>query len=208
MASTTRAGFEGSIGMVCRSRRRLRAPDESGKRPVLAGLERPPRYERKMRRSPRSYCFSRSWEQGRALTADEAVALCPPRDATTVVESWWDQRACRLTRGGAAAAFVGPGQRLAILPAAIVVQHLIEGSTQPSGVVAPTDWMSVPPGSPSSVVGGSECWARHPGGSSIPEVTSPLAAPWRDSRAGQPDIESGSASSVNDPQRRPSSSVM
>ncbi|MDP9299741.1 MAG: NAD(P)H-binding protein [Actinomycetota bacterium] len=45
--------------------------------------------------------------------------------------------------GESAAAFVGPDQRLAILPAAIVVQHLVEGSTQLSGVVPPTDWMSV-----------------------------------------------------------------
>jgi hypothetical protein len=43
--------------------------------------------------------------------------------------------------GGSAAAFVGPDQRLAILPAAIVVQHLVEGSNRPTGVIAPTEWM-------------------------------------------------------------------
>ncbi|MDP9233576.1 MAG: hypothetical protein M3P01_03380, partial [Actinomycetota bacterium] len=44
---------------------------------------------------------------------------------------------------GAAAAFVGPDQRMAILPAAIVVKNLVEGSTQFRGVVAPSDWTSL-----------------------------------------------------------------
>lgn len=44
---------------------------------------------------------------------------------------------------GAAAAFVGPDQTMAILPAAIVVKHLVEGSAPFRGVIAPTDWMSI-----------------------------------------------------------------
>jgi hypothetical protein len=42
---------------------------------------------------------------------------------------------------GAVAAFVGSDQRMAILPAAIVVERLVEGSTQLHGVIRPTDWM-------------------------------------------------------------------
>jgi hypothetical protein len=44
---------------------------------------------------------------------------------------------------GSAAAFAGRDQRLAILPAAIVVQRLIEGSNR-RGVIPPTDWMPIP----------------------------------------------------------------
>lgn len=43
---------------------------------------------------------------------------------------------------GAAAAFVGSDQRMAILPAAIVVQRVAEASAQLRGVIRPTDWMS------------------------------------------------------------------
>jgi len=43
---------------------------------------------------------------------------------------------------GAAAAFVGSDQRMAILPAAIVVQRLVEGVTLLRGVIRPADWMS------------------------------------------------------------------
>jgi hypothetical protein len=39
------------------------------------------------------------------------------------------------------AAFVGTDQRVAILPAAIVLQHLVERSDRHLGVIRPTDWM-------------------------------------------------------------------
>ncbi len=42
---------------------------------------------------------------------------------------------------GAAAAFVGSDQRLAILPAAIVLQQLLERPDRFQGVIRPTDWM-------------------------------------------------------------------
>jgi hypothetical protein len=42
---------------------------------------------------------------------------------------------------GAAAAFVGSDQRMAILPAAIVVERLMEGSAQLRATVRPVDWM-------------------------------------------------------------------
>lgn len=41
----------------------------------------------------------------------------------------------------AAAAFVGTDQRMAILPAAVVLQHLVERSDRRNGVIRPTDWM-------------------------------------------------------------------
>jgi hypothetical protein len=44
---------------------------------------------------------------------------------------------------GAAAAFVGSDQTMAILPAAIVVKRLLDGSTRFEGVVRPTDWIPV-----------------------------------------------------------------
>jgi hypothetical protein len=44
---------------------------------------------------------------------------------------------------GAAAAFVGSDQTMAILPAAIVVKRLLDGSTRFEGVVRPTDWMPI-----------------------------------------------------------------
>jgi hypothetical protein len=44
---------------------------------------------------------------------------------------------------GAAAAFVGSDQRMAILPAAIVVQRLLDGSAQLRGVIRPVDWMPI-----------------------------------------------------------------
>jgi hypothetical protein len=43
----------------------------------------------------------------------------------------------------AVAAFVGTDQRMAILPAAIVVQHLLERADSDSGVIRPTDWMPI-----------------------------------------------------------------
>ncbi len=42
---------------------------------------------------------------------------------------------------GAVAAFVGSDQRMAILPAAIVVERLVEGSIQLRGVIRPVDWL-------------------------------------------------------------------
>ena len=44
---------------------------------------------------------------------------------------------------GAAAAFIGPDQTMAILPAAIAVKHLVEGSTQFRGVITPSGWTSI-----------------------------------------------------------------
>jgi hypothetical protein len=44
---------------------------------------------------------------------------------------------------GAAAAFVGPDQRMAILPAAIAVERLVDGSATFEGVIRPTDWMPI-----------------------------------------------------------------
>jgi len=44
---------------------------------------------------------------------------------------------------GAAAAFVGPDQRMAILPAAIVVKRLVNGSAGFRGVIRPANWMSI-----------------------------------------------------------------
>lgn len=41
----------------------------------------------------------------------------------------------------AVAAFVGTDQRMAILPAAIVLQHLVERSDGRNGVIRPTDWL-------------------------------------------------------------------
>ena len=43
---------------------------------------------------------------------------------------------------GSVAAFVGPDQTMAILPAAIVVQRLIEETARLRGVIRPTEWMS------------------------------------------------------------------
>ena len=45
---------------------------------------------------------------------------------------------------GATAAFVGSDQRMAILPAAIVVRRLVEGSVGVRGVIAPADWTPIP----------------------------------------------------------------
>jgi hypothetical protein len=44
---------------------------------------------------------------------------------------------------GAAAAFVGPDQTMAILPAAIAVERLVDGSARFDGVIPPTDWMPI-----------------------------------------------------------------
>jgi hypothetical protein len=44
-------------------------------------------------------------------------------------------------RSGAVAAFVGSDQRMAILPAAIVVERLVDRSTTLHGVIRPGDWL-------------------------------------------------------------------
>jgi hypothetical protein len=44
---------------------------------------------------------------------------------------------------GAVAAFVGPDQAMAILPAAIAVERLVDGSARFDGVIRPTDWMPI-----------------------------------------------------------------
>lgn len=89
---------------------------------------------------------------GRSASRDPGEVMGRARFLSRVASVWRSgasggsvQVELRDERGsGAAAAFVGLDQRMAILPAAIVVQRLVEGSVSLRGITPPADWMPIP----------------------------------------------------------------
>jgi Saccharopine dehydrogenase NADP binding domain len=89
---------------------------------------------------------------GRSASRDPGEVMGRARFLSRVASVWNSgasggsvQVELRDERGsGAAATFVGSDQRIAILPAAIVVQRLVEGTVSLRGVIRPADWMPIP----------------------------------------------------------------